>query len=166
MLQGPVQIAYGVGDVRRAAAEWAERGVGPFFVREHIAVDDVTVRGRPGTFDHSSAYGWWGPVMVELICQHDGGPDPIVGADGAVHHVAYFVDDYATAGAHLAGRGWPAAMTARTRGGTTEFAFHDARSELGHYVEIYERTTALAGFYDHVRTTATTWDGTDPIRVV
>ena len=36
MLGGPVQIAYAVGDVELAAATWAARGIGPFFVLDEI----------------------------------------------------------------------------------------------------------------------------------
>ncbi len=52
-------------------------GAGPFFVRQHIALLDVVIRGRPGTFDHSSAYGQWGHVMVELVEDHGDGPSPV-----------------------------------------------------------------------------------------
>ena len=81
LLGPPVQIAYAVTDVREAATRWvSERGVGPFFVIEHIAVTDVLYRGAPAVFDHSSAYGQWGGLMVELVCDHTVGPSPI--ADG------------------------------------------------------------------------------------
>lgn len=151
---GPVQVAYAVDDVRAAAASWAaEQGAGPFFVREHIPVADPT-------FDHSSAYGWWGRVMVELVCVHE----PAELAGQGLHHVAYFVDSFAEATAELTGRGWPAVLS--TTAGTTNFAFHDARAELGHLVEIYEGDDRLRGFYAMVEAAADGWDGTDPVRVI
>ena len=78
MLDGPVQIAYAVGDVDAAAAQWVAQGVGPFFVLDHVEVHNVRVHQQPGRFDHSSAFAQWGDVMVELICQHERRPDPIV----------------------------------------------------------------------------------------
>jgi Glyoxalase/Bleomycin resistance protein/Dioxygenase superfamily len=162
MFGGPVQLAYAVDDVRDAAQRWVGDGVGPFFVREHIAVRHARLRGMPATFDHSSAYAQWGPVMVELIHQHDGGDDPIVGSSG-LHHVAFFVDDVAIASAALVDAGIPEAMYAETSDGT-QFAFHDARAERGHYVEIYERTERLGRFYEMVRDASTGWDGAAPIR--
>ena len=164
MLGPPVQIAYAVDDVRRAARRWSNRGVGPFFVREHIELVDVRVRGMAATFDHSSAYAWWGSTMVELICQHDGGAAPLVSSSG-LHHVAHFVDDVAVSGAALVTGGHAEALYARTAAGMA-FSMHDARAELGHYIEIYEPTPRLRAFYDMVRVAADEWSGDDPIRVL
>jgi hypothetical protein len=162
MLGAPVQIAYAVDDVVLAAQRWAARGVGPFFVLEHIEVHHVRVNGKPAIFDHSSAYAQWGPLMVELICQHNGGPNPVVGTTG-VHHMAHFVDDFTAASAALTARGDTEAMYAETRSGMP-FAFHDARPECGHFVEIYERTERLGRFYEMVRDASAGWAGDDPIR--
>jgi len=159
---GPVQIAYAVDDVERAAGAWAERGVGPFFVRDHIEVTNARIRGRPANFDHSSAFAQWGDVMVELIHQHDGGDDPIVGTSG-IHHVAHFVDEFAAATASLTAARYVEVLYAETSTGMP-FAFHDGLHERGHLIEIYERTTALERFYDMVRDAAIGWDGADPVR--
>jgi hypothetical protein len=159
---GPVQLAYAVPDVRVAAARWIADGVGPFFVLDHIEVRDVRVRGEPGAFDHSSAYAWWGGLMVELIQQHDGGPAPLVGTSG-LHHVAFFVDGRDDAATDLVRRGAPELLFATTAGGLS-FAFHDARRTHGHLIEIYEPTARITGFYDMVRDASRGWSGDDPIR--
>jgi hypothetical protein len=161
---GPVQIAYGVADVRAAAQQWGARGAGPFFVREHIDVHNVRVRGQSATFDHSSAYGQWGAVMVELIHQHDAGPDPVVGTSG-IHHVAFFVDSFTDAAASLLALGHEEVLYAETATGMP-FAFHDARPDQGHLIEIYEHTPPLEGFYRMVRDASIGWDGTDPVRML
>ncbi len=162
VLGGPVQIAYAVDDVVTAAQRWAARGVGPFFLLDHIDVASVRVRGEPGAFDHSSAFAQWGSLMVELICQHDGGPDPVVGASG-LHHMAHFVDDFAAASSGLTASGAAETLYAETLAGMP-FAFHDARAERGHLIEIYERTERLGRFYDMVRDASIGWHGADPIR--
>jgi hypothetical protein len=164
MFGGPVQLAYAVDDVRDAARRWNTTGVGPFFVIEHIDVRNVRVNGSPSTFDHSSAYAQWGDVMVELICQHDGDGERIVGHSG-IHHVAFFVEDFETAAAQLTASGLPEVLYAETGSGMS-FGFHDGRAERGHLVEIYERTDQLAWFYDMVRESAVGWDGSDPIRSI
>jgi len=164
MFGAPVQIAYATDDVHAAAGRWTERGIGPFFVIEHIALSDVEIDGRPAAFDHSSAYGQWGSVMVELICQHDPGAEPVVGSSG-VHHVASFVDDFDAASEGLIADGFARTLLAHTTGGQA-FAFHDARSTLGHHLEIYEATDRLTGFYAMVRNASVDWDGTKPIRVL
>ena len=54
-----------------------EFGAGPFFLRRHIPLASVTYRGTPATFDHTSAYGQWGAVMVELVQDHGIGPSVV-----------------------------------------------------------------------------------------
>jgi hypothetical protein len=162
VLGAPVQIAYAVDHVGRAAESWAARGVGPFFVREHIEVTNVRIHGLASSFDHSSAYGQWGDLMIELIHQHDGGDDPVVGNAG-IHHVAHFVDDFATAAARLADGGHGEVLYAETTTGMP-FAFHDGGRERGHLIEIYERTAPLARFYEMVRAASVGWNGADPVR--
>jgi Glyoxalase/Bleomycin resistance protein/Dioxygenase superfamily len=166
---GPVvQIAYVVTDPERSASAWQHRhGAGPFFFREHIAVTDVIHRGKPSNFDHSSAYGWCGDVMIELFLQHDRSPTAVTerfedGGTG-LHHVACFVPDLDAALAGTEALGMSVATTARS--GTTRFAFIDDRETSGHYWELYEPTEHLIGFYAAVRNAARTWDGTDPFRL-
>ena len=78
----PVQIAYHVPDPEAAAERYArEHGWGPFFLMEHIALERSLHRGTPAKFDHSSAYGQAGELMIELITQHDDTPV------GAARHV-------------------------------------------------------------------------------
>tara|TARA_A100001015_G_C14486964_1_gene517717 strand:- start:30 stop:377 length:348 start_codon:yes stop_codon:yes gene_type:complete len=97
-LSNPVQIAYAVEDAEAAAKKWAaEFGAGPFFLAEHILVTDVIYRGSPGEYDHSSAYGQWGNLMIELVQDHGIGPsvvkDSYAPGETGLHHLAYFVDD-------------------------------------------------------------------------
>lgn len=168
LLGPPVQVAYAVRDVRHAAHRWAlTHGAGPFFVADHIALSDVCYRGEPASFDHSSAYGQWGPIMVELVCDHTIGPSPVadvVGIGGTgLHHVAHFVDNLAEAQAQLISRGWPEALHAVTSSGM-RFVFHDATAELGHMIELYEGVARVRAFYDQVAAAALDWDGSEPVR--
>lgn len=159
----PVQIAYAVTDLRAAAARFAATtGAGPFVVVDHIDVPEARVRGEAATFDHSSAYGQWGSVMVELVEEHS---PALVPPGSGVHHLAFMVTSLADAIAACVDRGWPELLFARTSGGQ-EFAFCDARAELGHLVELYEPSERLRGFYAMIAASAVDWDGTDPIRPV
>lgn len=166
-----VQVAYDIGDggdVRSAAVRHAARfGTGPFFVNEHIPLASVAHRGEPAVFDHSSAYGQSGGVMVELVRQHRVEPESLrrqLSQRGTgVHHVAYFVEDLDREAARLDELGYPQAMLAATASGR-RFAFHDAVAELGHLLEIYELDDALAGFYAMVAGAASGWDGREPVR--
>jgi len=166
MLAGPlrpVQIAYHVPDPERAAHEYARRyGWGPFFLFEHIPLQSCRYRGRPAHFDHSSAYGQAGDLMIELITQHDDTPSvlrDLYGRDGVgVHHVAHFVPDLEEALEGARAAGTPAVLEARTATGV-DFAMLDAARELGHMIELYEAQGDLLKFYRYVRRAAEGWDG-------
>ena len=165
-----VQIAYAVPDAEEAAARWAaELGAGPFFFRPHIELFDVVIRGRPGRFDHSSAYGQWGSIMVELVQDHGDGPSPVrdlFGADeSGPHHLAFFVDDPDTVIDGLARQGHALAMSARTAAGV-EFHFVDTVATLGHMIELYRPTDRLREFYAMVAEAALGWDGSNPVRPI
>ena len=164
------QLAYKVNDLAAAAdAHHRQFGSGPFFILRHVALASSVHRGTARPFDHSSAYGQWGSVMVELVVQHN--PDDSAlhemfpwgsGREG-LHHAALFVDDLEGEIARFAAEGAPLAQLSVTEGGTA-FAFVDTRATLGHMLELYEPTAQLAGFYDFVAAAAMGWDGTDPIR--
>ena len=161
-LGAPVQIAYIVDDVRRAAEQWsATHGIGPFFVFDHIQVCDVRYRDQPAVFDHSSAFAQWGPLMVELLCDHGG----LFAGHTGVHHVAHFVPELEAAQRWCRDNGFPEAMHATTATGMP-FVFHDATATYGHYIELYEPNSRVVGLYEMVARTAREWDGTEPIRTV
>ncbi len=156
-----MQIAYAVSDVTAAAERFAaSTGAGPFFVVPHIAVTESRVHGVDAAFDHSSAYGQWGDVMVELVEEHS---LPIVVPDSGVHHVAFMVPSLADAAAWCVAQGWPEALWARTGSGQ-EFVFHDSRAALGHLVELYEPSDRLLRFYTMVADASRGWNGTDAVR--
>lgn len=164
------QLAYAVQDVDAAAlAHHRQFGSGPFFVLRHVALERSVHRGVERPFDHSSAYGQWGGVMVELVQQHN--PDPSAvhdmypygsGREG-LHHAALFVDDLDAAIAQFGAEGMPLAQLSVTQTGTA-FAFVDARASMGHMLELYEPTPQLTGFYSFVADAANGWDGCDPVR--
>lgn len=164
----PVQIAYAVRDLDAAIERWvATTGAGPFFVLEHIRLTSARYRGEPASFDHSSAYGQWGDVMLELVRDHTEGPSPVrdvVGADGeGLHHVAFMVEDLDVEVRRLARLGWTEALWAETSPGSA-FVFCDATDDLGHMVELYEPSPGLVGFYEMVADASRSWDGEHPAR--
>ena len=169
-LGAPVQIAYAVPDAGAAAERWAaDFGAGPFFVRPHIELVDVVHRGRPATFDHTSAYGQWGSIMLELVEDHTDGPsvihDVFPAGTGGLHHLAHIVADVSSTIRTLVDRGHELAMSARTGNGT-EFHFVDALTTHGHFLEIYPSSKRLLDFYALVARAAVDWDGADPVRML
>jgi catechol 2,3-dioxygenase-like lactoylglutathione lyase family enzyme len=165
---GAVQIAYHTPDPPGSAVQLAQRfGWGPFFYLEHIGLSRCQYRGAPATFDHSSAYGQAGELMVELITQHDESPsvlrDLYRREQVGVHHVAHFVGSLEAALAAARADGFTVALEASTATGTA-FAMIDTSAQLGHMIELYERRDDLARFYRFVRKAADAWDGREPLR--
>lgn len=147
----PVQIAYAVPDAAQAASRWERHhGAGPFVLIEHIELAEVIYRGAPSEFDHSSAYGQWGPIMVELVQDHGDGPSAVRDlygpAESGLHHVAFFVDELDETLDWLVSEGYEIAMSARTTGGV-DFHFVDATATHGHMFELYQPTDRLRAFY-------------------
>jgi hypothetical protein len=170
LLGAPVQIAYAVPELVPAAEAWVrDFGAGPFFVRSHIDLVDVMYRGRAGIFDHSSAYGQWGSLMVELVVDHGHGPSPIRDVfepgDTGLHHLAFIVDDLDHIVKALVAGHYEIAMSARTTGGT-EFHFVDTTVTHGHMLELYEESDRLRDFYRMVAAAARNWNGDDPVRLL
>jgi Glyoxalase/Bleomycin resistance protein/Dioxygenase superfamily len=168
LLGPPVQIAYAVPDVVAAAEHWsAVLGAGPFFVRAHIPVTSVIHRGVASRFDHSSAYGQWGTLMVELVQDHGTGPsvvrDLFPDGGGGLHHLGYFVPEPDRVIEALGRLGQPLVMSATTGTGSA-FHFVDARATCGHFLELYPPSEHLVEFYAMVARAAARWDGRDPVR--
>ena len=163
-----VQVAYHVPDIEAAAiAMIKQTGAGPFFVSRKIALAEGEHRGVPCPFVHSSAYGQWGAVMVEFVQQDSHGPSPFrdlyQAHERGLHHMAVMTTDLQGSYQHFENNGMPRVTRAVTHSGV-EFAFLDALHTLGHFIEIYEASPQLLGFYDLVRTAAAGWQGEAPIR--
>ncbi len=165
-----VQIAYRVDDLEAACHEWAQRvGAGPFLVRRHLPVV-ATHNGEPAVYDHSAAFGQWGPVMLEIIQLHECEPASMREVlehevPGQVNHFACFVDDLEAASAALVEQGMPLTMSLTSSSGM-EVRFHDARHVVGGILELYVGTEHLRGFYDKVAALADGWDGSDVVRYI
>lgn len=171
MLKRPVQqLAYFVPDIEVAARAHSRRfGSGPYFTWYHVPLEQSRHRGIIQPFDHSSAYGQWGDVMIEFVQQHN--PDPSACHDlfphgsgrYGLHHTAIIVDDLRAAIAACEADGMPLAQHSVTATGT-DFVFMDARAQLGHMIEMYEASDGLHGFYAMIRDAAQDWDGSELIR--
>ncbi|MET0545365.1 MAG: VOC family protein [Caulobacterales bacterium] len=162
------QIAYFVPDAREAAIKHSALfGSGPYFVADNIPLCLCEYRGQPGKLDHTSAYGQWGEVMVEMVQQNN--PDPSVFYDmykpgeSGVHHVALIVDDMKAAMRDYNNAGFETGLYAEVMPGAG-FAMMDCRKTYGHFVELYEPTPPLLGVYKLVKDSAVGFDGTDVIR--
>lgn len=122
-------LGYVVKDLERGAERFARTvGAGPFLRIEHVPLTDVTYRGGPGRYDHSTAFGQWGPVIVEISQVHDAEPaglEAFMSAPAlpAIGHVAWLVDDLDAESARLQAAGMPIVHTGRS--GPVAANWHD-----------------------------------------
>ena len=165
-----VQIAFTVPDLEAACHEWAQKvGAGPFLVRRHMDVQ-CTHDGEPATYDHSAAFGQWGPVMLELVELHACEPASMNevfrhSAPNQVNHYAYFVDDLEVTSAELQGLGFPLTMELVSSSGM-RVHFLDARETIGGLIELYVGTEHLRQLYSKVAALHEGWDGSDVVRYI
>jgi len=170
MKLGPIrQIAYFVPDIRKAATAHAERfGSGPYIVNDNILVQQAWYRGEPCLFDHSSAYGQWGEIMIEFAQQNNIGPSPFhdlypeESKRFGLHHVAVFVEDLGRAIEECSAQGFETALYAKLNDDFA-FAMIDTVAAYGHMVELYEPVDMLIDFYATVRQAAADYGGQRPI---
>ena len=161
-------VGYVVDDIQDAV-RWAidTLGAGPFFLVPSLPFAYCTYRGEPAEYDHTSAFGQWGDVIVELTVIHSANPpelaETIGGAAPRVSHVGWLADDLAADSAELEAQGIPVFHTGGS--GPVNARWHDARSRLGHHIEILGRTPELEGFYARIKAASVDWDGvTEPLR--
>jgi hypothetical protein len=161
-------LGYVVDDLSRAATRLAESvGAGPFLSIEHVQLTEVTYRGAPARYDHSTAFGQWGPVIVEISQIHAADPPGLREFFGAarrpaIGHAAWLVDDLDAESARLERAGLPVAHTGRS--GPVAANWHDGGRLLGHPVEVLRRCPEILGFYAAIAAAARDWDGSRPLR--
>ena len=157
-----IQNAYYVVDLDQAIERWHRVwGIGPFYVRRHIVLPQVSYRGAPAELDMSAAYVQAGALQVELVTQHNDAPsafrDAFAPGQEGLHHVAVIPDDYHRLLAHYAALGYPVATELRTAAGRGA-AYVDTRPMLGHMTEVYLPNDNLNALYREVAAGAAAWD--------
>lgn len=165
---GPImQIAYVPQDFDAALRYWTESvGAGPFFMLEHVKLDDVKYRNMPTAPDFSMALGYWGDMQIELIQQHNDAPSIYkawrdAGREG-IHHVCIVVDDMQAARAASQRADAEIVQEGRVPGG--EVIYVEPAKEAGMLIELVKLPPeALQGFA-WMREQARQWDGKDPVR--
>jgi Glyoxalase/Bleomycin resistance protein/Dioxygenase superfamily len=160
-------VGYVVDDIDHGV-EWmvSRFGAGPFFLIPHLQFDRCTYMGEPAHYDHSSAFGQWGNIKVELTVVHASDPPELAtrigGGAPRVGHVGLVVDDLMAESARLEAAGMPLFHAGSS--GPVSACWHDATRQMGHHVEVLGRSPQLEGFYELIRSSADGWDGSDPLR--
>jgi hypothetical protein len=158
-----IQNAYYVADLDLAITRFHNLwGLGPFFVRRHIGLENVVYRGEPAALDISAAYTQAGDIMIELVTQHNNEPsifrDRFAAHESGFHHVALDFGDHDSQVESFNSRGFESVTSFKTsegRGAT----YLDTFDLLGHATEVYRVNDSLRALYANVRSAAETWNG-------
>ena len=170
---GPLmQMAFVPLNFAAAIDYWTRAvGVGPFFLWEHIEVDQLTYRGAPAQVDFSIALAQWGDMQIELIRQDDDSPSIYRDWNSnALHHIQLAVTNYDETLAACQRAGFALAMEGRGLPTSKDLRF--AYCDLGAYgpagfVEFVHYPQGTMGGLERMnrmKQAARDWDGTDPVR--
>lgn len=166
---GPVrQNGYVVRDIEAAMEYWTQSlGVGPFFFIEKVPVQNFRYRGAPSDLQMSVALANSGPLQVELIQQRNDAPsmyrDFLEGGGEGLQHIAFWVEEFDAALGEAIRLGWREGHSGEI-GADGRFVYLDSPGHPGNVIEISEVSGAKGKFFESVRESAETWDGTTPIR--
>ena len=162
--------AYVVPDIQAALQSWLDLGCGPIYLMDHVR-PDARYRGMRNNPCISAAILNSGTLQIELLQPHDDTPSAYTEflarmPHGGLHHIAYWVDDFASAIARSGKEG----------------VFLDVVQEFidpeGTAFEIYVERAGqpdpvlaqlmlkgpVEALYNGVRDAAQGWDGRAPIR--
>jgi catechol 2,3-dioxygenase-like lactoylglutathione lyase family enzyme len=163
----PSHIGFAVADIPKAVDWWRSAyGAGPFLLLEDISFDFIEAPdGEESlTWEHSTAFGQWGEIGVELQQYHSVSPPPLAeklrAENNGFNHVSYIVEDFDGVSERLDAAGMPCFVHAKSGG--IEIRIHDV-PEFGHGIELH-RTGEVSGFFAALRKLAEDWDGSDPLR--
>ncbi len=119
-----------------------------------MPLEEVTWEGRPGAYDHSTAFAAWGPILVEVSQIHSAEP---AGAEAlmpqpksGLGHVGFVVADIDAETERLERAGWELFHTGR--GGPVRA--HYLRGPLGHPLELISDCPEVQALYARVRARA------------
>lgn len=163
-----MQLAYVPGDFDAALQYWTgTMGVGPFFMLEHVGLENTKYRGVPTQIDFSIAIGYWNDLQIELIRQHNLAPSIYTtwrdeGHEG-LHHVCILVEDMVEARAAVAQADGRVVQEATLPGGG-EVIYVDTGGGPGTMVEILKPAPGGREAFAMMRAAARNWDGGDPVR--
>jgi len=164
------QVGYVVKDIEHAMRHWAEvLGVGPWFYKEDVGTTEFRYYGEVSAPPKLSiALANAGDLQIELIQQRDDSPslylDSLKRQGECAQHVAFWTMDHFEAySARLISHGYVEGHGGRmgSRGRFSYFLHPDLPSGM---IEISEMAGGKGEYFDEIRDTCRTWDGSAPIR--
>lgn len=162
-----MQLAFVPRDFDAAIAHWTgTMGVGPFYMLENIALEEMRYRGQPSECVFTIALAYWGDMQIELIRQENDAPSIYRGAEGgALHHVCLLTEDIVAARAIALAAG--AELLVEAKVGTDGVVIYiDTGNGPGSIVEILQPASGSEGLFAMIKAAGVGWDGNDPVRTL
>lgn len=147
-------MAYVVPDLHAALGFFRDKmGVPKFLVKEDVTLQDQTYMGRPADLHQSIAFGFAGPIEIELI-------QPLSGIssyseylkrtpEGGIQHLGLLVDDYDKGIAEMQAKGFNLVQTGRN--GETRFGYFDTDRVMGTLTEIVYRAPKEREMFERMK---------------
>ncbi len=163
------QNGFVVRDIEAAMKHWVEvLGVGPWFYLERAPITDFLYRGAPSEMEASIALTNSGPLQIELIQQRNDAPSSYLdflraGREG-LQHVAFWTEQFDEDLARVRALGHEDLQSGCAGGPDGRFVYLDTEAHPGTILELSEISGAKGALFAHIRATAASWDGSDPIR--
>lgn len=180
---GPImQLGFVVDDIELAAKTWSEqKGVGPFFVDQHVKHQSFVFRGEETPVDLTLAFSYCGPIQIELIKQHNDVPSiyterkNALGVSAGLIHTANFTDDLAGQVSAMQARGNRVIQHALDEAGKVESIYLEPSTAVGRgqgpqhpdaFIEYIQVTDDIKGLLEMIQAACADWDGKDAIQYV
>lgn len=170
-LLGPeLQLSFVVKDLDAALKFWTEdMGIGPFVVFEQSLGDRRFVhRGKVSDVRMSVALSYRGDTQIEIITQSNSAPSMysefFAGGGEGLQHIAFAAPDYEQACRKFEELGFEEISSIQMPDGTKNVSYFKGPKHLGVMVEVVPMTPARRIYYGRIKTLASSWDGTRPIR--
>ncbi|MBB3937377.1 VOC family protein [Aureimonas phyllosphaerae] len=162
------QAGYVVDDIEAAMDHWSRvLGVGPFFYKERVPIENYQYRGTSHTPHNSVALANSGPLQIELIQTRNDAPSMYRDFRQAGHrglqHVAYWTQDYDADLARLIAEGFEPVMSGEV-GERGRFVYFDTEFHPGTVIELSEVAGPKGRMFDMIRAASENWNGRDPVR--
>jgi hypothetical protein len=162
------QLGYVVDDIEAAMDHWSRTlGVGPFFYKERVPIENYRYRGEAHTPHNSVALANSGPLQIELIQTRNDAPSMYRDFRQAGHrglqHVAYWTQSYDEDLTRLIAEGFMPVMSGEV-GERGRFVYFDTEYHPGTVIELSEVAGPKGRMFDMIRQASQDWDGRDPVR--
>ncbi len=164
------QNGYVVRELEPAIRHWIDQlGVGPWYVFEHVPVDNFVHRGESGTLDMTIALAHCGFLQVELIVQHNDQPSAyreyLDTYGPGLHHLGFWPPDMDAALEHATACGF-SLISGGQIGADGRFRYFEPVGPMGGACfELAEVGGRRLEWFEDMAERSTVWDGSDPIIV-